>query len=439
MNFWESTQLALTSLRANKLRSLLTLLGVIIGIASVIAIMTIGSSLKAQTMEGLESFGAGDVQVTVTERTARDDETSDDSAGSDSGEWVEPIRAADHPEELITEEMLGRISQQLGPSLVGYSVSSGSIPKAEVLYDGFTGTLADATTSASVQGINENFLSFNSTDLAAGRGISAEDVTQSRPVAVISEKAVQAMFQGDASAALGKDIRVRDATSEATVTVIGVAKSQVGSGLVGFNDGEARVYLPYPALNAMVDGPEGFANVSFRPADKDSLQDMRQRLVDFFTAAYADSTVATAKVSDFSQGIEEINTVISSISLAVSAIAAISLLVGGIGVMNIMLVSVTERTREIGIRKALGATNAAIKTQFITEAMVVCLLGGILGILLGGGLGFAASSAFGAPGLPPLWAVLVASLFSLGIGLFFGYYPAAKAAKLHPIDALRYE
>ena len=136
---------------------------------------------------------------------------------------------------------------------------------------------------------------------------------------------------------------------------------------------------------------------------------------------------------------ESFNAVLDGISSAISAIAGISLLVGGIGVMNIMLVTVTERTREIGIRKALGATRGAIRLQFVVEAMMVCLVGGILGVLLGGGLGMLGAKLLGTFVFPPLSAVLLALGFSLAIGLFFGYYPANKAAKLDPIDALRYE
>jgi len=166
---------------------------------------------------------------------------------------------------------------------------------------------------------------------------------------------------------------------------------------------------------------------------------VKQKIQDFFDQQYKDDVYYKVKVADFKQELAQVNQTLTTISLFVSAIGGISLLVGGIGVMNIMLVTVTERTREIGVRKALGATRNAIRIQFVVEAMIVGLLGGIIGVILGGAIGMIGSAMMGAFVYPPISGVLIALFFSLGIGLFFGYYPANKAAKLNPIDALRYE
>ncbi|MFR9292642.1 MAG: ABC transporter permease, partial [Peptococcus niger] len=159
----------------------------------------------------------------------------------------------------------------------------------------------------------------------------------------------------------------------------------------------------------------------------------------FMNRFYANNANFKVMSQSVEQAAKEVNSVLSSVKLAISVIAGISLLVGGIGVMNIMLVSVTERTREIGVRKALGATNFDIRIQFIVESMIVCLIGGIIGILFGGLFGFLGSLALKAATGPSLFSIIIATGFSMLIGVFFGYYPANKAAQLDPIDALRYE
>ncbi|WP_376780248.1 ABC transporter permease [Corynebacterium vitaeruminis] len=173
-------------------------------------------------------------------------------------------------------------------------------------------------------------------------------------------------------------------------------------------------------------------------AHQDQAQ-FKQDLQDFLDTMYADDPDYRAKVGDFKKELESFNKIISTMSLAISAIGGISLLVGGIGVMNIMLITVTERTREIGVRKALGATRRDIRVQFVVEAIIVCMIGGLIGIALGAALGMIGSTLLGTFVFPPPGGIVLSLLFSLIIGLFFGYYPAGKAARLNPIEALRYE
>ena len=178
---------------------------------------------------------------------------------------------------------------------------------------------------------------------------------------------------------------------------------------------------------------------SVRSAANEDPEVFRSDLQSYLDRKYAGNEDYEAEVFDISASLEGLTTIFRTLSTVLSAIGGISLLVGGIGVMNIMLITVTERTREIGVRKALGATQSDIRVQFIVEAMLVCLIGGIIGVILGGAVGLIASSAVLEMTWPPLSAVLFSLLFSLATGVFFGAYPASKAAKMQPIDALRYE
>ncbi len=166
---------------------------------------------------------------------------------------------------------------------------------------------------------------------------------------------------------------------------------------------------------------------------------MAARLEDFLGRYYRRNDDYTISATSMESIIASVNDMMGTLSIAIAVIAAISLLVGGIGIMNIMLVSVTERTREIGTRKALGATNANIQMQFVVESAMICLVGGMIGIILGAAFGYLGSTLLGVPTLPDLGSVALAVGFSLAVGIFFGYYPASKAAKMDPIEALRYE
>ena len=163
------------------------------------------------------------------------------------------------------------------------------------------------------------------------------------------------------------------------------------------------------------------------------------RIKDFFEPYYRTNRSFEVTAITMSSMVSMLTEMLSTITIAISVIAGIALVVGGIGVMNIMLVSITERTREIGTRKALGAKNSSIRVQFIVEAMIICLIGGIFGVILGIGGGIFASNLLGYPAKPSISGIIISLLFSISIGVFFGYYPANKAAKMNPIDALRYE
>ncbi|WCV10628.1 FtsX-like permease family protein [Corynebacterium silvaticum] len=217
-----------------------------------------------------------------------------------------------------------------------------------------------------------------------------------------------------------------------------INQEKSSGGLFG-GSAQSNLYVPYTIQSRFNDKPIAWDSVSVRiaqGADEAHVRRILQRVLD---AHYADNSEYHAKLQDNKSTVKSFNSTLKNISAVVSAIAGISLLVGGIGVMNIMLVTVTERTREIGVRKALGARRRDIKLQFIVESMIICSIGGALGVFLGGSTGMIGSYLLKEFVLPPIGGILLSLGFSLAIGLFFGYYPANKAAKLNPIEALRYE
>lgn len=281
--------------------------------------------------------------------------------------------------------------------------------------------------------------------MLAGRFIREGDVRSARNTAVISDKMAKNLFGDDMKKALGKDLEVRSPSGMTTFTVIGIYKyntDPMTAAMTGQNPNSATTpcYIPVSTAERMTnDSSQGYPQVIVSAAETENILNFTKELESFMNRFYANNTNFKIMSQSVEQAANELNSVLSSVKLAISVIAGISLLVGGIGVMNIMLVSVTERTREIGVRKALGATNFDIRIQFIVESMIVCLIGGIIGILFGGLFGFLGSLALKAATGPSLFSIIIATGFSMLIGVFFGYYPANKAAQLDPIDALRYE
>ena len=259
---------------------------------------------------------------------------------------------------------------------------------------------------------------------------------------MISDKVVDQIFDGDSQKALSQKIQVEIDGIYYQYYVVGVYKYESNNSFSSSSDEDitTTAYIPILTGKAQTHADEGYQQFTVvTKSGIDSVSAFATQIEDFFAPYYSSNEDYKISTTTMESMTESMSDMIGTVSIAISFIAGISLLVGGIGVMNIMLVSITERTREIGTRKALGAKNSSIRFQFIIESMILCLIGGILGILVGFVLGAIAASILGYSAAVPVAAIIVAVGFSMVIGIFFGYYPANKAARMDPIEALRYE
>lgn len=455
MTFGENVRLALAGLWANKLRAILTLLGIIIGIASVVAILTISRGVTSAVTDSLGSLGGQDMYLSVDtkENIAKNKSHEDQPGTEDDGSTTEEPNEDDEDmsgesgsgsafadsngdDQYLTPEILDQIREEFSDQIKGISVQG---------MGGFgTASGMGGDVDADVQTTNQDFLIGSNMEMVAGRGFDAGEIESADTVAVITDTLAKKLFGGAAQNAVGQSFEFDSGESQMTFQVIGVARQVQMKGAanallsVGGSSGNS-FYIPYTLEEEVTGGKTpGFSWATLRPIPGTDAKALKHDLQEFLDKTWADSDYGVM-IDSMDSMMDEIKKVFSTIALGLSVIAGLSLLVGGIGVMNIMLVSVTERTREIGIRKALGATRWNIRLQFLVEAMMVCLLGGLLGVTLGGLAGYLGASAMGNAALPPMGGVIFALAFSIGIGVFFGYYPASKAAKLDPIEALRYE
>ncbi|MEL7602813.1 MAG: ABC transporter permease [Bacillota bacterium] len=427
MNIMENVRLAIEGLRANKMRALLTMLGIIIGIGSVIAILTVGNGMSGVITDTMNSFGGSNIGISLRER---DQETLPGMGFS----RVYSGTDAPDADNLITDDMIDNMLQHYPDEIAHYSLTE---------FAG-SGQARDGNKYANISlaGVNDAFLTVNNVDLLRGRAISKQDVDGMRSTAVVSDKLVNNMFGGNMDKALGQELQVTLNGDIYTFSIVGVyeyEQSGMGGSTASEKDISTALYVPISVAKRMTGSDPGYQSLVVMVNGGVDSKAFAKQLETFYNRFYINNEEFECSATSMESVIDQINTVMGTINTALSVIAGISLLVGGIGVMNIMLVSVTERTREIGTRKALGATNANIRIQFIVESTIICLIGGFFGVLLGGGLGYVGSSLIGSATGPDVGSIVLAVGFSMGIGVFFGYYPANKAAKLDPIEALRYE
>ncbi len=419
----ENIRLAWEGLKANKMRALLTMLGIIIGIASVIGILTVGSGLSGSVSGSLGSLGATNITILLQERDL-------DNPGMMHFGGVNNIAVDD----LITTEMVEALVNRFPEEIDGVSLSENA--------GSGQAKIGRSYANINLTGVNTDYFQVNSVTLLKGRVLFDRDVEGKRNVAVVSHKLVNNLYGGDTAAALGQELIVYMGQEILAFNIVGVYKyeaSVMGFSIASEKDLSTPIYIPVSTAKKVAGAEQGYSNFTLRASGSTNSIAFADRAEEFMNRYYAGNPDYQIRAMSMESLMDSFNTIMGTISIALSVIAGISLLVGGIGVMNIMLVSVTERTREIGTRKALGATNGNIRVQFIVESMIVCLIGGIIGIAGGALLGFIGSSLIGAAAFPTLSSIILSVGFSLAIGIFFGYYPANKAALLDPIEALRYE
>lgn len=429
MLIWENVKLAFQALLANKMRALLTMLGIIIGIGAVIAIMTVSSSLTNSISDSFQEMGANNITVGLKQTSSTTETRSNGlkfgAASRDS--LVEK-------EDLITDDMLSELKTQFSDKIdaiaISETVASGTV------HDGSN------TANISISGINSEYFASDDVTLIAGRRLTSDDNTGKKKVIMISDKVVDQIFDGDSEKALAQKIQVEIDGIYYQYYVVGVYKYESNNSFSSSSDEDitTTAYIPILTGKAQTHSDEGYQQFTVvTKSGIDSVSAFATQIENFFTPYYSANEDYKISTTTMESMTESMSDMIGTVSIAISFIAGISLLVGGIGVMNIMLVSITERTREIGTRKALGAKNSSIRFQFIIESMILCLIGGILGILVGFLLGAIAASILGYSAAVPVAAIIIAVGFSMIIGIFFGYYPANKAARMDPIEALRYE
>jgi len=409
----ETLAMALDNIRAHKFRSFLTVLGIVIGVTTVIAIASILTGLRTNIVQFVEEYGTNNIYAFHL------------STGISFGprDRSERTRKPLRPED-------GEAIKEFAPAV------------EDVANDGFIEWNFDKTITyggqtykqANLEGVSANFGVVTNLSLQSGRFISEIDDQHRREVMVIGQGAAEALFPHGSEGIVGKEVMMHGKPFE----IIGVLEPRKG-GMMGESE-ENSVLIPFRTLRKISPRSEWMmliiqARSGQLKQSLDQVEDIlrRQRAVKFNDKNNFDLNTAD-------RFIEQFDSITAMVGLVAIALSSVGLLVGGIGVMNIMLVSVTERTAEIGVRKAIGARRRDITTQFLFEAMTLTFLGGVLGVLLAVGVSQIIILIF--PSLPasvPLWAVITGLVVSTAIGLIFGVWPARKAARLDPIEALRYE
>lgn len=397
----------LAALSANKVRSGLTMLGIIIGISSVIAMTAIGNGAQASIQSSIQSIGANLIIVTP---------------GAQRGPGVQVSQGRGSAKSLTLDD-----ADALAENITSIKAVA---PEVTGRYQV---TAKGTNTNTQVVGATTTYPTVRNVETAEGTFITDTQLKSGSKVAVLGPTARDDLFGVDEDA-IGQSIRIK----QTTFTVIGITKAKGGS---GFSNPDDMIFIPLTTAQRFLSGDQYVTTISVSAVDAESATQVQEDITTLLLDRHHISDATQADFSTLNQAdiIATASSVTGTFTILLAAVAGISLIVGGIGIMNMMLTTVTERTREIGLRKAIGAKPRDISTQFLIEAVMLTFTGGIIGVILGWLIAFVVRYTGIIQTQVSVSSILLAFGVSTAIGIIFGYYPAMRAAKLHPIEALRYE
>lgn len=403
MLIFDLFKMAVRSLIANKMRTFLTALGIIIGVASVISMISIGEGAKRETLSTISKFGTNIISVRPGEKKSRH------------------VRSGQV--ETLTFEDAKAIEEHVG-LITGVAAQ---------VYKGAQIKFGNKNSSSTIRGTGRNYARLANYQMDKGRYFNLQEVNTSRRVAVIGATVVKNLFGGPIDP-IGETIKINGNN----YLIIGTT---VAKGALSWFDPDDQVFIPVTTAQKRQFGQDYLQTIDIQAENIEDIEVIKSSIETLLRRRHnlPDDKENDFHVQNSAEWLNSWGNAAKTFQYLLGGIAAISLMVGGIGIMNIMLVSVTERTREIGIRIAIGARKREIRKQFLIESVVVSVLGGGVGILIGLGISRIVSQMSGWDTIVSVNSILLAFGFSVGIGVFFGFYPANKAANLNPIDALRYE